>query len=84
MSYAVDYPWALAGALGLGIAAMLVVWLEFVRRRARFAKLGPPSTLERLVPADEDLVVCHGGAGTTSADPTTSIPAPCFSSRART
>ena len=52
MSYAVDYPWALAGALALGIAAMLVVWLEFVRRRSRFAKLGPPSTLERLVPSD--------------------------------
>jgi Ca-activated chloride channel family protein len=52
MSYAVDYPWALAGALGLGIAAILVVWLEFVRRRSRLARLGPVSTLERLVPSD--------------------------------
>ncbi len=50
--YAVDYPWALAGALFLGVAAAGIVWIEFVRRRARLSRLGPRATLERLVPRD--------------------------------
>jgi Ca-activated chloride channel family protein len=52
LSYALDYPWVLLGALVLGAAAVGIVWLEFVRRRARLARLGTVSTLERLVPRD--------------------------------
>jgi len=50
MKFAVDYPWALAGAFVLAALAAGAVWLEVARRRLRLGRLGPPAALERLVP----------------------------------
>lgn len=51
MKFAIDYPWALAGAFVLAALAAGAVWFEVVRRRIRLGRLGPASALERLVPA---------------------------------
>ena len=51
MKFALDYPWALAGAAALGLLAFGAVWIEAVRRRARLGRFAPPGSLERLVPA---------------------------------
>jgi Ca-activated chloride channel family protein len=49
VNFTVDVPWALALAVVLGVLAVLAV--QYEARRHRLGKLGPSTTLERLVPA---------------------------------
>lgn len=59
MTVAIDYPWALGAAVGLGVIAATAVQIERVRRRRRLARFGPASAIARVVSGD--VTRAHGG-----------------------